>query len=340
MTVTQNFFDRMIPEEKISTVTKALQTTFGTSEYEQITQLTAGLSTALIFRIVVLGKPYLLRVNTRTDMMGDLTHQINCLKMPVEAALAPKLLYASIEDRILITDFIDAKPFPLAQARLKMPGLLRRLHGLPPFPNRINYLETMDGGVRKFRDAKILPESMTSEIFCQYEKILDVYPNIKEEWVPCHNDCKPENIIYDGVRPWLVDWEAAFPNDRYADLAVVGNFVVTNDEEEKQYLTEYFGKEADEYQHARFFLMSQLMHVFYFIFFMKIVHADGEPIDPNAPRPDFRDFHNRIWTGEISLKGNEARLQYSWAHMQQLEFNLNLKRFEESLRIVSGFRPS
>jgi hypothetical protein len=123
----------MIPEEKLAAVAKALQATFGTREYQDIQQLTLGLSSALIFRIVVLDKPYLLRVNTRTDAMGDLTHQINCLKMPVEALLAPKLLYASIEDRILITDFIDAKPFPLSDARLKKPDLLRRLHGMPQF---------------------------------------------------------------------------------------------------------------------------------------------------------------------------------------------------------------
>src|SRR5450631_4513048 len=271
----------MIPEDKKLAVAHALQTAFGVSEFENITQLTAGLSSALIFRIVVLGKPYLLRIIMRTDIISDPTHQIICLKAPTEAGLAPKLWFASIEDRILITDFIEAKPFPLAEARLKMPDLLKHLHALPPFPNRINYLVTMDGFVRKFREANVLPESTTSEIFSQYSKILAVYPNIKEEWVPCHNDCKPENILYDGKRPWLVDWEAAFPNDRYADLAVVGNFVVTNDEEEKEYLTRYFGKGLNGYRHARFFLMSQLMHVFYFTYFMMIVANTGKPIDPD-----------------------------------------------------------
>lgn len=34
---------------------------------------------------------------------------------------------------------------------------------------------------------------------------------------------KPENILFDGVRSRLVDWEAASLNDRYTDLAVVAN---------------------------------------------------------------------------------------------------------------------
>jgi hypothetical protein len=60
--------------------------------------------------------------------------------------------------------------------------------------------------------------------------------------VSSHNDFfKPDNILFDGHRLWLVDWEAAFLNDRYADLAVVASLVVTNDAEERVYLQEYFG---------------------------------------------------------------------------------------------------
>jgi thiamine kinase-like enzyme len=39
---------------------------------------------------------------------------------------------------------------------------------------------------------------------------------------------KPENILFDGHRVWLLDWKAALVNDRYFDLAIAANFVVTN----------------------------------------------------------------------------------------------------------------
>jgi thiamine kinase-like enzyme len=60
--------------------------------------------------------------------------------------------------------------------------------------------------------------------------------------VSSHNDLKPENTLFDGDRVWLVDWEAAFLNDRYHDLATVENFVVTNDAEEEAHLRAYFGE--------------------------------------------------------------------------------------------------
>ena len=46
---------------------RALREAFGVTEFEDIRVLTGGLTSARVFRIVVEGKPYLLRVIMRTD---------------------------------------------------------------------------------------------------------------------------------------------------------------------------------------------------------------------------------------------------------------------------------
>lgn len=38
---------------------------------------------------------------------------------------------------------------------------------------------------------------------------------------PCHNDPNPGNILWQGARPWLIDWEFAGMNDPLFDLATV-----------------------------------------------------------------------------------------------------------------------
>jgi aminoglycoside phosphotransferase (APT) family kinase protein len=198
-------------------------------------ELTAGLSSALIFRIVVCGCPYLLRV-TSTDATvgpgrGDPTRQFACMRMAAEAGIAPRVWYTSTEDRVSITDFVHARSLPATEAVVRLPVILERVHALPPFPrpSAVNYLDAVDGFVRKFQAAKILPESETEELFQRYAGVANVYPRNDSDMVSSHNDLKPENILFDGDRVWLVDWEAAFLNDRYQDLAVVANFVVTND---------------------------------------------------------------------------------------------------------------
>jgi aminoglycoside phosphotransferase (APT) family kinase protein len=328
----------MIPATQKTAVSHALHATFGVHEFEDIHQLTTGLSSALVFRILVKGKAYLLRIITRADAMGDPTHEYTCMKAAAEAGIAPEVLYTSIADRIAITGFVETKPFPVAEARIKLPALLKHLHSLPPFPFRVNYLDAADGFIRKFQAANILPAHMTAELFRQYEKIIRIYPRNHQDVVAAHNDLKPENTLFDGNRVWLIDWEAAFGNDRYLDLAIVANFVVTNDREEAEYLQTYFGDALNEYHHARFFLMSQLLHLFYFTYFLLICSNAGIPIDSHLPRPGFKAFHDGIWSGNISLANNDNKQQYAFAHMEQLLHNFQLKRFEESLQVVANYQ--
>ena len=61
----------MIPEEKNAGVSRALRETFGVTEFEDIHKMTTGLSSDLVFRIVVHGSPYLLRIMTRIDERMD-----------------------------------------------------------------------------------------------------------------------------------------------------------------------------------------------------------------------------------------------------------------------------
>jgi aminoglycoside phosphotransferase (APT) family kinase protein len=323
----------MIPEAKNAAVTRALREAFGVSEFDDIRILTNGLSSALVFRIVVRGTPYLLRIITRTDAMSDPTRQFACMKTAAAAGLAPRVWYTSTEDRISITDFVDAQPFPLQEALVRLPATIRALHALPPFPRVVNYLDAVDGFIQKFQAAKILPESETKELFERYARLASTYPRHDSELVASHNDLKPENILFDGSRVWLVDWEAAFLNDRYFDLAMVANFVVTNDTEEDAFLRTYFGEPVSEYKLARFYLMRQVAHMSYAMVFMRL-GSGGKPIESNTKAPGFRDLHNRIWAGEVSLATDEPKLQYANVHINQLLQNMRTPRFQDSLRVV------
>jgi hypothetical protein len=57
---------------------------------------------------------------------------------------------------------------------------------------------------------------------------------------------------------------------------------------------------------------------------------------PGFTPVDFRDYHDRMWAGGISLVSNEERLLYARIHMEQALQNMQTRRFEDSLRIVAG----
>jgi thiamine kinase-like enzyme len=333
----------MIPETKKDAVGRALREAFGVTESEDIRRMTKGQTSSLVFRIIVRGSPFLLKIIMRTD---DPTCHYTCMKAAAEAGLAPRVWYTSIEDKISITDFVEAVPFPVTDALVRIPATLRTLHALAPFPKRANHLNTscmflinkgpaLDAFIERIHAANIFPKAESDELLARYAQVAAVYPRHDADMVSSHNDLfKSDNVLFDGHRIWLVDWEAAFLNDRYADLAVVANLVVTNDAEERVYLQEYFGQPPDPYQLARFFLMRQVTHIFYAMVYL-LQGSAGKPIDWSETVPEFKAFHRRFWAGDIVLRDHDSKIAYGRVHWEQLVRNTRQARFNEALRIVS-----
>jgi hypothetical protein len=99
----------MIPQEKSAAVNLGLNETFGVTEFEDIRDLTERPGSNRAFRIIVRGSAYLLRINTRA---GDMTRHFTCMQAAADAGLSPRVRYASAEDRISVTDFVEAVPLP------------------------------------------------------------------------------------------------------------------------------------------------------------------------------------------------------------------------------------
>ena len=332
----------MIPQEKVAAVTRGVNQAFGVATFEHIRELTERPGSNRAFRIVVRGSAYLLRINTRA---GDMARHFSCMQAAAEAGLAPRVRYASAEDRISITDFVEAVPFPARDALRRVPAALRTLHALPPFPVApfnttctflLNKGPALDGFLEKFRAANILPEHDLEEPLAQYAQLAGAYFSLDPDLAPSHNDLfKPDNILFDGSRLWLVDWEAAFQNDRYADLAVAANMLVASEAEEQIYLQEYFGAPPVSYQAARFYLMKQLAHMFYAMAFLSLGSA-GKPVDWSEPVPTYSDFQRRFWAREVDLADNHSKTVYGRVHWGKLRDNLRQPRFDEALRIVAN----
>ena len=329
----------MIPDHKREVVARALREAFGVDAFDDIRVLSGGLSTALVFRMVVRGNPYLLRVIMKTDAMNDPTRQYACMKIAAEAGIAPRIWYASIEDRVSITDFVNVKPWPENRAPL-IAATIRKVHSLPAFPKLMNYFDALDGFIRRFQERKILPENLTEDIFRLYGEVARVYPRNDPDGVSSHNDLKPENILFDGECVWLVDWEAAFLNDRYADLAVPANFFVRDEAGEDAYLRAYFGEPPGDYRRARFFLLQQAAHLYYGTVFLMLVASADKPIAQNLDAPDFDDFHRRLVSGEASLADDDARVDYAKIHLNRALRDMQSARFKDAVARLDAHHGS
>jgi len=328
----------MIPAEKLAAVRLGLRAAFGVDEFDDLELMTKGQTSALVFRMVVQGEPYLLRIIMRAD---DPSRHYACMRAAAQAGVAPRVWYASVDNRISITDFVEAVPFTAGEALARMPAVLR---ALPPFERAPDHLNTtclfllnegaaLEGFLAKVRGVAGVPPDDVEALFAVYERVKAVYPR-GSEMVASHNDLfKPDNVLFDGERVWLVDWEAAFLNDRYADLAVVANLIVANETEECAYLTAYFGAAPDAYQRARFFLMRQLTHIFYAMAFLYLGSLGG-PVDWGEAVPSFGEYQRRFWAGEVRQEDGRSKVLYGRVHLNQVFENAWSGRFGEALRIV------
>ena len=77
--------------------------------------------------------------------------------------------------------------------------------------------------------------------------------------------------------------------------------------------------------------MQQVAHMFYAMVFL-LVGSSGNLIDWSQAVPEFREFHQRIWAGEVNLADNHTKTVYSWVHWEQLLQNMQQPRYNEAIQ--------
>lgn len=330
-----------IPEVKLEAVERVLKTTFNTASVDSVEQLAGGLSTSVVYKIVVHGKPYILKIILKPDAFNDPIRHCTCINLAAQAGVAPFVYYAN-EDGVSITDFIEAKPLPKplkTDHLIELAGIVQAIHSASNFPPLVNYLAGIDGFIQPFKASQLLPEKATQEHFKYYAEIQKAYPRHDPDRVPSHNDLNPRNLLFDGQRIWVVDWEAAFQNDRYVDLAIVANHCVATEAQEEIYLKAYFGDALDDYKRARFFLMRQVCLMFYAMSFMRfatVLQAQNRVIDDRMETVRYRDFTAQIASGAVSLASAEGQFLYAKVLLNEALHNMKTSRFADSINQMNS----
>src|SRR5207248_3586068 len=64
--------------------------------------------------------------------------------------------------------------------------------------------------------------------------------------------------------------------------------------------------------------------------FMGAIIDSGEPANLRQTVPEFRDFHRRIWAGEVNLADNHMKAVYGRVHLERLLRNTRQARIKRS----------
>lgn len=327
----------ILPPHKLPAVENALQQTFGTTTVASIELMTRGLSPALVYKIGVNDKAYILRIVMATNELVDPAREYTCLRMAADAGIAPPVLYADADAAVSICAFIAGPPIweglPDKNVQLKrIAEKVKDIHSLPLFPPLINFLEGMTHFRDRFLEMKMFPESTTAEHFRHFDRIKAVYP-IHEDLVSSHNDLNPANVLFDGEKIWMIDWEASFRNDRYVDLAIVALYFAANEQHIDTFLTAYFGETPTALQKAKFYLMRQVVFLYYGTIFLRMAAEMQETHDQEMKVPTLIEVKQMMSKGKVNLGSYEGKIMYGKMLMQEALTEMRQPAFEQSLAL-------
>ena len=323
-----------VSPDHLPAVRKALGAAFGTEALDSWAPMSGGLSGAGVYRIRVGGIAYLLRVEAGRDGLRDPHRGYACLKLAAQACLAPRVRYADPGDGVVISDFIEARSLALdyagtrADLVVELAQAVRALHALDGFPPLVDYLDGLDALVGEAGRSGVVPVGA----FDDWARLREVCKRLTPQPVSSHNDLNPGNLVYDGRRVWLVDWEAAFRADRYVDLAAIANTYAADPDGEALLLRTYFGREAKDAERARLWLFRQVSHVFHAAVF--VAGVAGQARASSLHGPDLDALHQRLALGEPLLATPHGRLTYGLARLRVVGANLASPAFAQAAAIA------
>jgi thiamine kinase-like enzyme len=293
-----------IPASIIPAVEAAINQTI-VDVVTEVTLLSGGLSGALVFRICTADHSFLLKLLTPT--VFDNPDTFFKYKLAAGAGVAPKLYYADNLNGILITDLIKGQPhnaaFTAGQTIVELANLIKTLHDtdFPPNYESCDLQEVFDQSIAWFTDRSFFAANPEDYIYSKYKLIKEIYPWHYTDKVLTHNDLNPGNVLCDGKRLWLIDWDVSSINDRYIDLAIAANFFAHPPALENLLLDTYFGYAPTLHQLARFNVMKALCRFVYAEKFLQIA-LNAQPAD-DAYNRDINEV-NLLQVGALLKSGD------------------------------------
>ncbi len=322
-----------IPETLHDKTRNAVAAAFGAAPVAVVAPVTGGASGALAFRINTAERDYLLRLEGPRSPLRN-PHQNTCMRIAAEAGIAPPVRHIDDANGVVIIDFVQQKPlsaFPGGPAALAgaLGTLGRRLQDTEPFPVLGDYRAIIDRMIGRLRT--LYAPGLIDVHAEGFSRIRNVCPWDAAAHVSTHNDPNQRNILFDGERLWLIDWEASYRNDKLVDIAIMADNLATTPELETPLLRAWLGAEPDAATRSRLVLVRLMTRMYYacLLSFLSL-KPDTPSQDLSAPTPE--QFKAMLMSGQMK----QAETMLTLAKMLLASFKVGVESAEVQ-RVMATF---
>jgi hypothetical protein len=286
-------------------VRSALAAVLGATPIVAITPLAGGLSAGALLRVEAGDRRYVVRIEGPHSPLRN-PQQYTSLRIAAEAGIGPRLHYVDEANGVAVTDFIEQRPlrdYPggppaLAQA---VGGLAARLQATPVFPFFVDYPVIVRRLFAHIGRTGLFAAGLLDRHFEHLERLSVVYAAEPPVVVSSHNDPVPGNILFDGTRLWLIDWESAYRNDPLVDVAIVLDNLAPSPELEEVLLQSWLGRAPHEAMRARLALVRALTRLYYAGVFLSASATRPRAMpEHDLSAPTLAEFESAIRAGRLT----------------------------------------
>jgi aminoglycoside phosphotransferase (APT) family kinase protein len=258
----------LIPKARRDAVRTALRATFGASTVGDFQPIKGGVSGALIGRFDVHKRTYVLRIEPERVALHDRQRGFACMVAAAAAGAAPPVHYHDPATGVAIMDFVSGRPLsehpggPVGMVRA-LGALISRVQATPPFPILGDYPEVIGSMLAGLSKSSFFAPGQLDPHAAGFARVWAALSWDTSSLVSCHNDPNPRNILFDGERMWLIDWELACRNHPLVDVAILTTELAETPELEDALLEATFGLTPNGRLRARLSVIRLLTRLFY-----------------------------------------------------------------------------
>jgi Ser/Thr protein kinase RdoA (MazF antagonist) len=281
-----------------------------------------GLSGTAVYDVATDAGEFVVRVLARSNR--EQWHRyITLLRAVADAGIAPPLAWVDEGERATVSPKIpgqlaaaladpDARPRALAS----VVETLGRLHRQPA--DAFGSADPVAMARMLWDDQKEKPgfpawASPALALIDRAAALLDADPRR----VPAHNDMNPTNVLWDGARIWLVDWDSAGLTHPYYDLAVLSMFLRLDDGAALDLLTRQEDAAITREQAETFRALRRLGAVLCGAMFLFLAGDLTATVPQHLDEtPTLLQFYARLRTGELALRSPVGQAMFGAAMLK------------------------
>jgi aminoglycoside phosphotransferase (APT) family kinase protein len=297
----------LLPEEHVGTVTA-------------IAPISTGASGAAVYAVTTTRGEFVLRVSgDRFD--AHWPQQLRIMRRAAERGIAPAIVHVDEAARAIVSVRVQGLPFAAAlmnpasrdAAIASIVAQLRALHALDTAG--VQERDPIAFAREQYATQRVRPG------FPVWAAALDsVFDGIEvtlahdRQRVASHNDINPGNVLWDGTRVWLVDWEVAGLAHPFYDLATLALFIRLEDEVAFGLLAMQEQRAIGEEERATFVALRRLAALLCGLVFASMVE-DLSVLPEGAPT--LLEFYGELRAGRLDLQAARGRGAFAAALLRE-----------------------